>query len=266
VDASSDVAGATTAAKRDEGAVLYAETHFARVAGLGVPVTGVPGMYGVRTAHDLASVRLLVVDDRALDGLVDLLTSVRTGRIAVFGQAERCAEAVQDRLGWTSTTTTSMTLRSLASRPTTVLPDGLTLRVVEDHAAGRRDAVNMEQAVAVAALADPVGVGDPGVLARDLTASMPAFRFFAALDADGVARATSGAGVFGSRAVVIFVNTGPGWRRSGLGRAMTGAAVADARARGARTACLDASSSGLSVYHQHGFEVVAETRRFSRSG
>ncbi|MEJ5946373.1 GNAT family N-acetyltransferase [Pseudokineococcus basanitobsidens] len=246
--------------------MLYAETYLARVAGLGVPVTGVPGMQGVRMARDFASVRLLVVDDRALEGLVGLLRSVRTGRIAVFGQAERCAEAVEDRMGWTSTTTTSMSLGHLAADPVTALPDGLRLRAVDEHAEGRRDAVTMEQAVAVASLADPAGAGDPGVLTRDLTASMPAFRFFAALDADGVARATSGVGVFGSRAVVIFVNTDPGWRRRGLGRAMTAAAVTDARARGASTACLDASASGLSIYQQLGYRVIADTRRYSRSG
>ena len=250
---------------QDAAAAVYAETCAARVADLGPPVTGVPGLHGVRSAQDPASVRLLVVDDRALDGLVDLLSSVRTGRIAVFEQAARCAEAVEDRLGWTSAMTTSMALPHLAARPVNALPRGLALRAVDEHVEDPRDGVSMEQAVDVAALADSTGVGNPDVLIRDLRASMPAFRFFVVVDADGVPRATSGVGVFGSRAVVIFVNTDPGWRRRGLGRAMTAVAIADARARGAVTACLDASGSGLSIYQQLGFGVVAHNRRFSRS-
>ncbi|WP_299040306.1 GNAT family N-acetyltransferase [uncultured Pseudokineococcus sp.] len=123
----------------------------------------------------------------------------------------------------------------------------------------------LSEAVDVAAVADPTGVGDPGVLARDLRASMPAFRFFAAVDVDGVPRATSGVGVFGSRAVVIFVNTDPAWRRRGSRRAVTAVAIADARARGAVTACLDASGSGLSINEQLGFGVVAHSSRFSGS-
>lgn len=251
------------AVRQPSAAADYAETYVARLAGLGPLVSGAPGLHGVRIADDPSSVRLLVTDDRALDAVVALVPTVRTGRIAVFAQAVDCTRVVTDQLGWTSAVSTSMARRDLGALPETTLPSGLALRTVRDRPGGSHDGVTLEQAVAVAVRADPQGVGSPGVLAQGLRSSMPAFRFFAAVDREGVARGTSGVGVFGSRAVVILVNTDPGWRRRGLGRAMTAAALADARARGASHACLDASSSGLSIYRRLGFDVIAQNRRFS---
>ena len=61
---------------------------------------------------------------------------------------------------------------------------------------------------------------------------------------------------------MIFINTHPGWRRRGIGRAMTAAPLRAARAGGARRACLDASDAGAPIYQRLGFEVVASTTRF----
>jgi len=248
---------------RPSGLDAYAETFVARHAGPGAPVPGAPGLHGVRLSGDPSSVRLLVTDDRAVDELAALLPTVRTGRIAVLAHAVRCTELVEDHLGWTSTTSTAMARPDLRSVPAAALPRGLARRPVQESSDGAPGSVPLDEAVAVAVAADPDAGETAGVLARGLRSLMPAFQLMAAVDRNGTVRATSGAGVFEHRAVVIFVNTDPGWRRRGVGRAMTAAALEAARARGASQACLDASDSGLPVYRGLGFDVLGRTRRFS---
>ncbi len=97
---------------------------------------------------------------------------------------------------------------------------------------------------------------------RSLT---PACRLFAAVVGDGAVRATSGFGLFGSQTNVIFVNTEPGWRLRGVGRAMTAAALRAAQDACATQAGLDASNVGLPIYRRLGFETVARMTRFSGS-
>ena len=91
-------------------------------------------------------------------------------------------------------------------------------------------------------------------------------RLFAAVDAEGVVRATSGAGTFLDRATVLFVNTHPASRRRGIGAAMTAAALRAARSAGARQAVLDASDVAIGVYERLGFETVSRTAQFNRAG
>ena len=241
----------------------YASAFTARHAAPDRPVLDVPGMYGAPPADDTSPVRLLITDDRAHDELADLVPRVRTGRIDVFAEAARCTELIHRDLGWTSEPSTAMACLDLHSVPEPALTDELTLRPVrrlEDDAA---DGVPLDEAVAVAMSADPMIDEPAAVLAGYLRSLPPAFRLFAAVDGDGGARATSGVGVFGSRATVIFVNTDPGWRLRGIGRAMTATTLHAARAAGAQTACLDASETGLSIYRQLGFETVAPMTRFS---
>jgi GNAT superfamily N-acetyltransferase len=90
-------------------------------------------------------------------------------------------------------------------------------------------------------------------------------RLLAAVDDDGVARATSGSGAFGSEAIVIFVNTQPGWRRRGIGRAMTAAALCAARDEGATRACLEATDAAIPTYAGLGFQRVARVTQFFRA-
>jgi ribosomal protein S18 acetylase RimI-like enzyme len=90
-------------------------------------------------------------------------------------------------------------------------------------------------------------------------------RLFAACDGDDVVRATSGCNVLGTAASVMFVNTDPGWRGRGIGRAMTAAALRAARDAGAAQACLDATEAGLSLYRRLGFVPVTRTTRFFRT-
>jgi ribosomal protein S18 acetylase RimI-like enzyme len=78
-------------------------------------------------------------------------------------------------------------------------------------------------------------------------------------------RGTSGLGVFGAYASVMFVNTDPALRRRGIGRGMTSAALHAARECGASQAGLDASDAGRRIYAQLGFESVAPVTRFHRA-
>jgi ribosomal protein S18 acetylase RimI-like enzyme len=73
-----------------------------------------------------------------------------------------------------------------------------------------------------------------------------AFRLFAVVAGDGAVCGTSGCGVFGTAASVMFVNTAPDWRGRGIGRAMTATALASAREEGAGHVCIDATDAGLS--------------------
>jgi ribosomal protein S18 acetylase RimI-like enzyme len=69
----------------------------------------------------------------------------------------------------------------------------------------------------------------------DYLRSLPStFSLFAAVDNDGKVRATSGCGVFGRYATVLFVNTDPGWRGRGIGQAMTAQALTAARRGGSK--------------------------------
>jgi ribosomal protein S18 acetylase RimI-like enzyme len=88
-------------------------------------------------------------------------------------------------------------------------------------------------------------------------------RLFAAVDQDGVVRGTSGSRTFGSDAYAFFVNTDPGWRRRGIGLAMTAAALRSSWRRGATRASLDASDSGAALYRRLRFTAVAQITQFS---
>ena len=133
-------------------------------------------------------------------------------------------------------------------------------RLVEDTPGG----VPLAEAVAAASRADPEA-GDPRALADHLRSLPRAFALWAAVDADGVVRATSGSGAFGSTASVIFVNTDPHWRRRGIARAMTAVALRAARQAGARSAGIDASDAGRELYLRLGFENATVITRFRSS-
>jgi GNAT superfamily N-acetyltransferase len=63
--------------------------------------------------------------------------------------------------------------------------------------------------------------------------------------------------LLGDDVSVQYVATEPGYRRRGLAAWVVGAAVAEARAGGARTATLQASPDGYGVYERLGFRTVA---------
>jgi ribosomal protein S18 acetylase RimI-like enzyme len=167
-------------------------------------------------------------------------------------------------LDWTSDTVTAMVCRELQTVPTLCLPSELALRPVQRLAHDDPGCVALENAVA-AAMSAAAAVGDaPEVFADHLRSLPSTFRLFAAVDRDGTVRATSGSGVFGQHATVIFVNTDPGWRGLGIGQAMTAQALRAAQRSGARQACLDASTAASSIYRRLGFETAGTLTRFRR--
>lgn len=142
------------------------------------------------------------------------------------------------------------------------LPDELTVQAVGRGRGDDPDAVPLADAAAAAVLADPAIDASPQAFADFLRSLPSTFRLFAAVDRDGQVRVTSGSGVFGAYADVIFVNTVPGWRGRGIGQAMTTMALRSAQDQGARQACLNATGAGLRIYKRLGFEPIGQTTLF----
>ena len=204
---------------------LWVSAFAARRTGVAAP--GVTGTLG--SAEDPYA-RLLVTDDRA----EPFLAALDGPAIAiVLDAAPRCTARLAD---WGETTPIALMVRPELE----TLPDlALDLEV--------RDDVPLEDMVRL--------VDDPDVVLGLLGRSRA--RFFAAVDGDGVVRATSGSAVHGEDASVMFVNTDPAWRGRGIGTAMTALALRDARERGARRACLTATAAGQGIYARLGFSVAA---------
>jgi ribosomal protein S18 acetylase RimI-like enzyme len=222
-----------------------------------------PGVRGLLPCAEEPRARLLVTDDRAYDLLAALLPGTRCGTVSVFAAAERCAELFDAAAAWTAEPVTAMICPDLQTVPAVPLPTELTLRPVRRLAGAAPDGVRLEDAAAAAVRADSRIDDSPDAFARYLRSLPHAVRLFAAVDGDGTVRATSGSGTFGTEAHVLFVNTDPGWRGRGIGRAMTAAALRAAQSSGAERACLDATDAGLSIYLRLGLEVVGRTTRFA---
>jgi GNAT superfamily N-acetyltransferase len=224
-----------------------------------------PGIQGVVSHSADSPTRVLVSDDQGADVLASLMPSVRAGTISVFATAPRCTEIVASMGGWRGSAVTSMINRDLQTLPDISLPSGLTLRPVRRVANEPPTGVPLQDAVALAVVADPLGGSSANVLADHLRSMPPSIQLFAAVDVDGTVRATCGFGTFGEQATVIFVNTHPDWRRRGVGHAMTVAALRAARGAGAGQACLEASTIAVPIYQRLGFEIVAQTTQFFRA-
>jgi GNAT superfamily N-acetyltransferase len=197
----------------------------------GQSVVDEPGVSGMLGGAEDPFARLLVSDDRA-EPLLAALEGPAV--VIVLEGAPRCTALLA---GWETTPIALMVRRELDTLPEPALPRELTAR----------DDVPLE--IAVRLVDDPDTV--LGLLRRsDAT-------FFAAVDAGGTVRATSGSRVSGEDAGVLLVNTDPAWRRRGIGTAMTALALHDARERGARRACLTATAAGQGIYARLGFAVAA---------
>jgi GNAT superfamily N-acetyltransferase len=157
-----------------------------------------------------------------------------------------------------------MVCRDLQIVPAPGLPEELTLRPVRRLLDDAPDGVPLQDAIQAAMLADPRIDDRLDVFADNLRSLPAATRLFAAVDDDGVVRATSGSVTLGFDATVFFVNTDPGWRGRGIGRAMSAEALRAARASGAHRACLDATDAGRRIYSRLGFEAVTAMTRFVR--
>lgn len=220
------------------------------------------GVRGLLAGEQDPRVRLLVTDDRAHDVLGELLADARAGMISVFGTAARCADLVARHLTWNSDVVTAMVCRDLGAVPAVALPSELTVRPVRRRPEDELPGVPLEDAVATAMCAAPTIPDPPEAFAAFLRSLPSTFRLFAAVDRGGAVRATSGSGVFGRHATVIFVNTEPGWRGRGIGQAMTAHALERARRSGATHACLDASAGGRSIYRRLGFDTAGKLTRW----
>lgn len=225
----------------------------------GQTVVDEPGVRGLLPCAADAYARLLVTDDRAHTALAALLPELPAGLVNVLDSAPRCGELVREFGAWSPGRATAMVCRDLNGLPAAALTDALTVRSVNRSSDPAAPGVPLERAVPLAAPPSESG------LTRFLRNLSPEFRLFAALDEGGAVRATSGSAVFADHATVLFVNTDPGWRRRGIGEAMTALALRDARSRGATRASLDSSTVGLSIYRRLGFEPIDGTTHFFRA-
>ena len=221
-----------------------------------------PGVHGLLASEAGSRTRLLVTDDRGYELLDRVLPNVRAGMISVLAGARRCIELVGGRLAWDQDVVTAMVCRDLGRLPVLSLRDGLSVRRVRRLESDPPDGVPLEEAVAAVLRASPSIKLGPVDFADHLRSMAPTVRLFAAVDAAGVVRATSGSGVFGAEATVVFVNTDSAWRRRGIATAMTSIALRAAHDAGAQRACLDASDAAVAMYRKIGFESLGATRRF----
>ena len=249
-----------------EGADVYVAGTLARWVATrrpGQAAVDLPGIHGLLPCPERPRARLLVTDDRAYDTLAALLPDLHAGAIDVFDAAIRCAGLIDGQCGWwVSERSTAMVCGDLRSVPASELPSELTLRRVRRLSGDPPEGVPLEDARAAVLLADP-RIEDPDAFADFVDSLPPEAHLFAAVDRDGVVRATSGLVALGSEGRVFFVNTVPGWRGRGIGQAMTAAAVHAALEHGAERVCLDATGAGLGIYRRLGFETVSQSTRFT---
>jgi ribosomal protein S18 acetylase RimI-like enzyme len=234
----------------------------------GDPVPRVePGIRGVVWAGEERGIRLLVTDDRGYGQLATEVVGAREGVVIVLDRAPRCHDFLRSQSGWRADRpATAMVLQDVHAVPAPTIPNGLVLRPVRRLACeAPDDAVPLEDAVAVAIASDPGITESPDAFAGFLRGLPSSVRLFAAVDDAGAARATSGSEVFGEYARIFFVNTEPGWRRRGIGRAMTLEALRAAASSGARRAFLHATDDSACVYTRLGFEAAGRLTRYSRA-
>ena len=84
--------------------------------------------------------------------------------------------------------------------------------------------------------------------------------------ADSQPVATSRLTCFGEVAELTAIQTLPGYRRRGYGRAMTWSAIAEAQRRGCTIFTLTSTEMGLPLYLSMGFEDICAYRTFARTG
>jgi GNAT superfamily N-acetyltransferase len=225
----------------------------------------VPGLVAlIGSSAEALDGRVLVTDDRPLDTLRDRLAGVNARVVNVLAAAERSHRLVAGTGDYRPQRCTAMVCDDLRKIPQVPLVDGLELRQVS-LAGDDSTLVPLEEAAAAGIRADP-GAGPLNELAAfaEYLRAAPNPRYLAAVEGDGVVRATAASSVFGKVAGVFFVNTDPDWRGRGIGAAMTAAALREAAVAGATGAFLDASGLGLSIYLRLGFEPVSEATHFVR--
>lgn len=248
----------------------YADAFRKRVRASAVPgqeTVDQPGIVALLgTTPEALDGRVLVTDDRAIDVLDALVPRLFARVVTVLSAAERCRRLMSAQSGYRHESSTAMVCDDLAAVPRLALCDGLTLRPISPQDPPDPGTVSLEDAAAAAMRSDPgaAPAGSLGDFVRYLR-SVPRTRFVAAVDDDGVVRATAAAACWGDTAGVFFVDTDHEWRRRGVGAAMTAAALHEAARLGARSASLSSSALGLSIYRRLGFRAVGEQSVFVRT-
>lgn len=222
-----------------------------------------PGLLGL-SRDGGRRVSLLVLDDRALPGLHRVLRGGPSGVISVLDAALRSREMLGAAGGWSAKAVELMVSRDLAGTPTVALPAGLKLNRVGIESDGSQSAADLLSAARLVVRADPTVSESAEALATYLRHLSPPPSMLAAVDAHKAVRATAGYRVTGPDATVLLVNTDPAWRRRGVGRAMTAAALQAAAAAGAASACLSAREAGASIYRSLGFETAGRATQLAR--
>ena len=223
-----------------------------------------PGICGLVPVDGTSPTDLLVLGDDAFDVLSTVLPMVSGGTVRVHDAARRCADLIRRERTWTPSVATAMVCQDLGVVPEPSLPTGLTLQPVRRVLQGPGGGVPLKEAVAAAARATSATDASSDALTSYLKSLPGDPLLFAAVDQDGIVRGTSGSRTFGTYAYAFFVNTDPGWRRRGVGLAMTAAALRSSVREGATRASLDASDSGAALYRRLGFTAVAQITQFSR--
>jgi len=223
---------------------------------------GVVGLIG-RSAEALDG-RVLITDDRARDVLAVRSADLNARVVYVFDQAAACHRLMSEAVGHRPTRCTAMVCDALDAIPDLAPAAGLRVRPVSTRP-GDSAGVPLTDAAVAALRSDPemAPTTDIDGFVGYLLA-IPNARYLAAVDDDGLVRATAASATWGSSTGVFFVNTDPAWRGRGVGTAMTAAALRAAYAAGAERACLDASTLGLSIYLRLGFEPVGPITQFVR--
>jgi len=244
---------------------LYEAAFVARSAREPGVALDAPGLCGVVSSDGERAVRLLATDDRSYDRLAAEVATASSGTVQVLASAPSCDELLRGQAEWVSQRpSTAMVCRDVDAVPAVALPEGLMLRPVE-RLVPLDEAVPLVDAAAVAVAADSDIADTPVAFARFLESLPGSVRLFAAIDEEGVVRATSGCDVVGEHTRVLFVNTDRSWRGRGIGRAMTAAALQAAAGSGARRAYLDATDIAVSLYRRLGFEAAGRSTRYVRS-
>jgi GNAT superfamily N-acetyltransferase len=245
---------------------VYAAAFGRRMAAAAGPrdqVLDEPGLVGL--SRDAGRrVSLLVLDDRAVLGLQRVLRGVPGGVISVLEAASQSREMLAAVAGWSAKAVELMVSRDLAGTPTVPLPNGLKLDRVEIESDGSRCKADLISAAGLVVRADPSVTESAEAFATYLRNLSPSLSMLVAVDARHAIRATAGYRVTGPDATVLLVNTDQPWRRRGIGRAMTAAALQAASDAGAVGACLSASDAGASIYRSLGFENAGQAMQLAR--
>jgi hypothetical protein len=165
-----------------------------------------PGLYGLLDAPEHPSVVMLVTDDRSCAQLAEILADAQAGMIHVVATAARSLAMLERNQAWEGSTSTAMVCRMFSQAAHVALPGSFQVRPVRRLDDDPSDGVSLSDAVACVVRAAPRE--NPEKLAAFLR-SLTATSVFAAIDADGEVRATSGYELIGSHARVLLVDTDP---------------------------------------------------------